>query len=78
LGRKYGLAKYGAKTYDLGVASGEIWVPIPIPPFPGVEAWTPVPDSIPPCPVLPDTWMSASMSAAEIWKPIIFPVIEQP
>jgi hypothetical protein len=44
MGRKYGLGKYGAKSYDLGPGR-EIWIPITEP----TEDWIPV--EIP-----PDIW----------------------
>ena len=61
-GRKYGLGKYGANSYDLGVAH-ELPPWVPVPGLPG-EIWIPTVDAPPWCEQPP------SMSGSEIWSPV--------
>jgi hypothetical protein len=65
-GRKYGIGKYGAGTYDLGGVPDippEIWTPVPEAP-PG-EAWNPITEP-------PPAWECppAMASGEEIWTPV--------
>ena len=64
-GRKYGRGKYGAGTYDLGVAHGiPPWVPI----SPPVDVWAPIAE--------PPAWCDIpaySLDGPEIWTPILVP-----
>lgn len=62
MGRKYGLGKYGANTYDLGGDGTGLppgWVPVTPPP----DFWVPIP---PPG----GAWTPAVLSSTEIWVPI--------
>lgn len=65
-GRKYGLGKYGAGTYDLGVIHTlPPWIPVPGLPS---EIWVPIADVPPWCEQPP-----ASVPV-EIWRPVLMPV----
>lgn len=63
MGRKYGLLKYGAKTYDLDVVKPlEPWIPV----APILEPWVPVA-----APTVP-LWGGAS-TKKNTWVPAVNP-----
>lgn len=65
-GRKYGLGKYGAGTYDLG--GDEVGIPPWVPVDPPPDIWVPIVEQPPWCEVPPH-----SVSNPEIWAPVTIP-----